>query len=78
LVVEVAVSSLSYDRGLKARLYAQHRIGEFWVIDADERTAWIHGSPSGDGWTSVVERGPKDTLTTPVLPGFSVRLGEIE
>jgi len=78
LVIEVAVSSLSYDRGLKARIYAHHRVREFWVIDANERIAWIHTGPSGDGWTSVVELGPKEALTTPMLPGFSIRLGEIE
>jgi Uma2 family endonuclease len=78
LVVEVAVSSLSYDRGLKARIYARHHVREFWVIDANERKAWIHTGPSGDGWTSIVERGPNDVLTPPALPGFSIRLGVIE
>jgi Uma2 family endonuclease len=68
---------LSYDRGLKARLYARHQVREFWVIDAMERTAWVHTGPSGDAWASVVERGPKDAMTTPLLPGFSIRLGEI-
>lgn len=78
LVIEVAVSSLAYDKGLKARLYARHRVREFWVIDASERVTWVHTGPSGDGWSSVVERGPQDTLTASALPGFSVRLGEID
>src|SRR5690242_14828584 len=30
LVVEVAASSLAYDKGLKARLYARHRVKKFW------------------------------------------------
>jgi len=78
LLIEVAVSSLSYDRGVKARLYARHRLPEFWVIDADERVTWVHTGPSGDGWGSIVERRPDDPLTTPALPGFSIRLAEIE
>lgn len=77
LIIEIAASSLSYDRGLKARVYARHRIREFWVIDANERTTWIHTEPSGETWSSIVERGPGDALTTPALPGFSIRLGEI-
>ncbi len=77
LVIEVAVSSLSYDRGLKARLYARHRVSEYWVIDANERTAWVHTGPSGDGWSSIVRRGPDDALSTPALPAFQLRLGEI-
>jgi Uma2 family endonuclease len=78
LVIEVAASSLAYDKGLKARLYARQRVREFWVIDANARTTWVHISPSGDGWSSVVEYGPQDALTTPTLPGFSIRLGEID
>jgi len=78
LVIEIAASSLAYDRRLKARLYAQHRVREYWVIDANERIAWVHTGPSGETWTSVVERGRSDALTTPALPGFSIRLGEVE
>ena len=78
LVVEVAVSSMAYDRKTKARLYARHGIREFWVVDANERITWVHTQPDGDTWGSIVERGPGDTLTTPPLPGFSIRLGEID
>lgn len=78
LVIEVAVSSLAYDKGLKARLYARHRVQEFWVIDANARTTWVHTGPNGDKWSSIVECGPRDALTTPALPGFSLRLDEID
>jgi Uma2 family endonuclease len=77
LVIEISASRLAYDRGLKARLYARHRVAEFWVIDANERVTWVHTRPSGDSWSSIVERGPGDALTTPALPGFSVRLSEV-
>ena len=78
LVIEVAVSRLAYDKGLKARLYARHRVQEFWVIDANARTTWVHTGPNGDEWSSIVERGPRDALTTPTLPGFSLRPDEID
>lgn len=78
LAIEVAASSLAYDRGLKAQLYAQHRVGEFWVVDANERVTWIHTGPSGDGWTSVVERGADETLTTSTLPNLAIRLSDID
>jgi Uma2 family endonuclease len=76
LVIEVAATSLAYDKGLKARLYARHGVKEFWVIDAATCSTWIHTGPSGDGWSSIAERGPQDVLTTPALPGFAIRLGE--
>jgi Uma2 family endonuclease len=78
LVIEVAASSLAYDKGLKARLYARHGVKEFWVIDANTLLTWVHIGPSGNGWSSITERGPWDVLTTSALPGFSVRLGEID
>ena len=34
LVVEIADSSLGYDRGRKVALYASFGVREFWVIDA--------------------------------------------
>jgi Uma2 family endonuclease len=77
-VIEVAASSLAYDKGLKARLYARHRVKEFWVIDANARTTWVHTGANGEEWSSIIERGPRDALTTPALRGFSIRLDEID
>jgi Uma2 family endonuclease len=47
LAIEVALTSLAYDRGLKARLYASHGVNELWVIDADRRRTFVHSSPEG-------------------------------
>jgi len=77
LIIEVAASSLAYDKDLKARLYARHGVREFWVIDANSRSTWVHTGPSGDGWSSITTCGPDHLLTTPALPGFSLRLGVI-
>jgi Uma2 family endonuclease len=78
LLIEVAVSSMAYDRNIKARLYARHGIREFWVIDANERITWVHTGPTGEGWSSIVERGPQETLTSEGLPGFAFRLADID
>lgn len=77
-VIEVAHSSLSYDRGLKARLYARHGVHEFWVIDANAQITWVYTKPSEDSWGSIVERGASETLTTAALPGLAVRLADID
>ena len=77
LLIEVASSSIGYDRRVKARLYARHGIREFWVIDASERITWIHTGPTGETWSSIVERTPTEALTTPALSSFSIRLSEI-
>lgn len=77
LLIEIAISSMTYDRKVRAALYARYGIHEFWVIDGDRSVTWVHTGPSGDGWASIVERGPGDLLATPALPGFSIRLKDI-
>jgi len=77
LAIEVALTSLDYDRGLKARLYARHGFNEFWVIDAARRRTFIHSGSGADRWRSIVERGPEAALTFAALPCFSVRLESI-
>jgi Uma2 family endonuclease len=77
LVIEVAASRLSYDMDAKAKLFAEFGVQEYWVVEANERVTWVHTGPSGHGWSSIVERGSDETLTTVALPGFSVRLDQI-
>jgi Uma2 family endonuclease len=77
LAVEVALTSLKFDRGLKAQIYSRYGVRELWVIDASRRLAHIHTGPGAGGWERVIERGPDDELTCAALPGFSVRLGQI-
>jgi len=79
LAIEVAGSSLGYDRGLKARLYAKHGVQELWVINAATRATWVHERPSGAGtWASVVEHQGDQTLTTKALPGLAVVVNSLD
>lgn len=80
LAVVVSVSSLRYDRGRKAALYAAHGIPEYWVIDAGARTAFVHIGPKESGWERVTEVGAHDMLRpiAPALSGVAVRLADLE
>jgi len=53
LVVEVAVSSLSYDLREKARLYARHGVRDYWVVDAIRRTIRVHRAPEAGNFVDV-------------------------
>jgi len=77
LAIEVAVTSLAYDRSLKARLYARHGVNELWVIDAERRRTFIHSGLGSGGWRTIFERGCEEALTFAALPEFSVQLGSI-
>ncbi len=76
LAIEVAVTSLAYDREFKAGLYARHRFQEYWVVDANARRTFQFAGPRGQGWRRREERAPDDVLTHPALPGFSIRLAD--
>ena len=45
LIIEVADSSLSYDIDIKAPLYAQHNVPEFWVVNISERKIHVFQQP---------------------------------
>ena len=59
LVVEVAETSLAYDRGMKARLFASHGVREYWVINAVTLVTAVHTGPSATGYTEIKEFGPR-------------------
>ena len=42
LAIEVADSSLAYDRGRKIAVYAAFGLREVWVIDAKRAVTWLH------------------------------------
>jgi Uma2 family endonuclease len=63
LVVEIADSSLRYDIGRKAALYASFGIRELWVIDAVRLTTRVFREPAADGYHDAHDFGPADRLT---------------
>ncbi len=48
LVVEVADSSLAFDRTTKASLYAAAGIGEYWLINLKDHQVEVHREPTAD------------------------------
>jgi Uma2 family endonuclease len=80
LVIEVALSSASYDRDRKARVYADHGVPEYWVLDLNERAAVVHRGPSPAGYAEIQTHGPETLLqpTAPELHAVSVRLADLD
>lgn len=73
LLVEVADSSLSYDEGEKAELYASHGVAEYWLVDLVRLAVHVHTSPSPAGYRSVVTRRREDAWSPEALPEMEVR-----
>jgi Uma2 family endonuclease len=79
LVVEIADSSLGYDIGRKAALYASFGIRELWVIDAVRLTARVFRTPSADGYRDTRDFLASDRLAPIFAPeAFALRLDELD
>ena len=62
LLIEVSDSTLRYDLGTRARLYATHTIPEYWVFDLQRSRVWRHRAPSGQQYMQL------DEITAGTLP----------
>jgi Uma2 family endonuclease len=78
LAIEVAHSSLRFDSTTKARLYAALGVRDYWVVDARTLTTRVHREPSAEGYASVVEVPPSDTLVPLLIPPLAIRLGDLD
>src|SRR6188474_1793680 len=66
LLVEVSDSTLRYDLGKRASLYAAHGIPEYWVFDLQHDRVWRHRAPGSREYTQrdeIIE----GTLPLPAL-----------
>jgi Uma2 family endonuclease len=77
LVIEVADSTLSFDLGPKAQLYASFGVQESWVVNAKTRVTTVHTGPTVTGWASIREVQPADLLYVAALPGLTMTLVEL-
>ena len=48
LIVEVADSSLSYDRSVKGSLYAKAEIAEYWILNLADNQLEVYSKPMAD------------------------------
>ena len=77
LLVEVADSTLVYDRDVKAPLYARYRIPEYWLIDVAGERVTAFAVPGDAGYDI------RETLVDPravapaALPGAALDLGAL-
>jgi Uma2 family endonuclease len=68
LLVEVADTSLAYDRDVKVPLYARAGIPEVWIVDFNKRELTVYRSPVNGKYTEVRYPQPADTVAPVLLP----------
>lgn len=77
LVIEVADSSLSYDRDCKLPLYARFGIPEVWLIDLSARSIRRYRIPGPTGYLESDLIADLLTVSVPGLPSVHLNLSRL-
>lgn len=77
LLVEVADSSVGYDRQTKVPQYAAAGIAEVWLVDLETDQVESHSEPSPEGYRSVRRHIHGETLAPIALPDLAVEVTRI-
>jgi Uma2 family endonuclease len=84
LLVEVADSSLLFDRDQKGSLYARARVVDYWIINLVDRLLEIYRDPGPDpaaahGWRyrSRITLSPPAAVAPLALPAVRLSVGEL-
>jgi Uma2 family endonuclease len=68
LIVEIADSSIDYDRNVKTRVYAAAGIPEYWLADLNANIVWRHRVPERDGYREVEPLRRGQSVAPELLP----------
>lgn len=72
LLIEQSDTSLSYDLGAKADLYARHGVRDYWVADLKTSRVTVHREPSPSGYRLIRKFEPGEAVIPLLLPGLSL------
>ncbi|MEX2173736.1 MAG: Uma2 family endonuclease [Pirellulaceae bacterium] len=77
LVIEVADSSLAFDCGAKANLYAAGGIADYWVVDVQQRTVHLFRQPGKRGYGQRLTYKEGQQLSPLAFPQVAIDLSEL-
>ncbi len=69
-------SNACLDKKAKLRGYARTGVAELWLIDPDTRLVHVYRLQD-DAEKPAATHGEKDTFTSPLFPGLTIRVAEI-
>ncbi|MFN7938391.1 MAG: Uma2 family endonuclease [Bryobacteraceae bacterium] len=77
MVAEVSDTTLSFDLGPKARLYARAGIEEYWVLDVNGRRLIVHQQPETGEYRSIQAFAEDETVQTPLTGEATIVVREL-
>ncbi len=77
LVIEVADTSIEYDRSVKLPLYARAEIPETWLVDLNEQAIEVFSAPRNGQYQTSRQYRRGVTIPSASLPSLSLSVDEI-
>jgi Uma2 family endonuclease len=77
LIIEVADTSLTYDTEIKAKLYAEAGITDYWVLDVSDRRLIVFREPHQQGYQSQVILNEQQAITPLAFPDLAIAITDI-
>jgi len=77
LVIEVADTTVAYDRDVKMPIYARYGIIEAWLVDIQAGSLSIFLDPGEKGYRRLLSPTKTETITPSLLPNVSIRLRDL-
>jgi Uma2 family endonuclease len=74
LIIEVADSSLNYDRTVKAALYAESGVPEYWIADIPGDCVWVHSRIEEKSYAAIHRVNRGESIEPHLLPGCIIRV----
>lgn len=74
LLIELADTSLRFDRLVKLKLYARRGIPEVWIVDLNRHVLTAHADPFEDEYRQETEHGRGDVLRPVMLREVAIGL----
>ncbi|WP_333192911.1 Uma2 family endonuclease [Microcoleus sp. CZ3-B2] len=77
LIIEVADTSLAYDREIKAKIYARSGIADYWILNVNERQLHVFREPTEDGYQSEIILGESASISPLQFPAFNIAIQQM-
>ncbi|HEU5424940.1 MAG TPA: Uma2 family endonuclease [Nitrolancea sp.] len=77
LLIEVADSTLAYDRDVKLPRYAQSGIPETWIVDLAGRLITRYTEPTAEGYRVATTFRPGQAIASASLPALQLAVADI-
>lgn len=77
LIIEVADSTIAYDREVKSPLYAAAGIPEMWLFDVNKKAIEGYSYPSASGYKQINRYEQNDTLSMLAFPEITFSWDEL-